>query len=44
MVDLAKQLLGEAEAKGVALILPTDVLCADAFDNNAATKVSWLVG
>ena len=39
MLDLAKSLLEEAKAKDVALILPTDVLCADKFDNNAATQV-----
>lgn len=38
-VALATQLLEEAKEKGVALILPTDILAADKFDNDAATQV-----
>lgn len=38
-VDLAKEILAKAEAKGVKFLLPVDTLCADAFDANANTKV-----
>jgi 3-phosphoglycerate kinase len=38
-VELAKQILAEAKAKNVRLLLPTDTLVADKFDNAAATKV-----
>jgi phosphoglycerate kinase len=34
-VDLCKELLGKAEAKGVKLILPVDSVIADAFSNDA---------
>lgn len=36
MVEMAKSLLKKAEAKGVALKLPVDVLAADAFSNDAS--------
>jgi 3-phosphoglycerate kinase len=38
-VELAKQLLADAKAKNVKLMLPVDTLVADKFDNAAATKV-----
>jgi phosphoglycerate kinase len=38
-VDLAKELIKKAEAKGVKLIMPVDNLCADDFNNNANTQV-----
>ncbi len=34
-VDLAKQLIEKAKAKGVNLIMPLDNVCADDFNNNA---------
>jgi phosphoglycerate kinase len=34
-VELAKQLIAKAEAKGVKLIMPVDNVCADDFSNNA---------
>jgi phosphoglycerate kinase len=37
-VELAKELLAEAEEKNVALYLPIDNVIADAFDNNANKK------
>ncbi|GAX19856.1 phosphoglycerate kinase [Fistulifera solaris] len=40
MVDLATQLMKKAEAKGVPLILPTDVVLADAFDNDANSAIA----
>lgn len=38
-LDLAKKLEEAAKAKGVEFILPTDVVIADKFDENANTKV-----
>ncbi len=38
-IDLAKQLLTEAEEKKVRLLLPEDVVCADAFENDAPSDV-----
>lgn len=38
-VDLAKELMAEAEAKGVKIVLPIDVVIADDFSNEANTKV-----
>jgi len=47
MVGLAKELMVKAEEKGVKLMLPTDIVVADKFDNNANTaiaKVSEITG
>lgn len=38
-IELAKELLEKAEAKGVALELPVDVVVADKFDNDANQKI-----
>ncbi len=38
-VDLAKEILAQAQAKGVKLLLPVDHIIADKFDAAAATKV-----
>ena len=38
-VELAKEILAKAEAKGVKFLLPVDNICADAFDANANTRV-----
>ena len=38
-IGLAKELLAEAEQKKVALHLPVDNVIADAFDNEAKTKI-----
>ena len=40
MVGLATDLMAKAEAKGVKLILPEDVILADKFDNDANTAVA----
>ena len=40
IVELAGDLLKKAEAKGVKLVLPTDVVLADKFDNDANTAVA----
>ncbi len=40
IVDLAGELLKKAEAKNVKLVLPTDVILADKFDNDANTAVA----
>lgn len=40
MVELADSLMKKAEAKGVKLILPTDVVLADKFDNDANTAIA----
>ena len=37
-IDLAKELMAKAEAKGVKLLLPTDVIVADKFAEDAATQ------
>lgn len=36
-IDRAKEMLAKAKAKGVSILLPTDVVCADAFANDAKT-------
>ena len=38
-LDLAKKLEAAAKEKGVEFILPTDVIAADKFDENAETQV-----
>jgi phosphoglycerate kinase len=38
-VELAAQIIKDAEAKGVKLLLPIDDMCADAFSAEANTKV-----
>lgn len=38
-IDLALEILNKADQKGVSVHLPVDVIAADAFDNNANTKV-----
>ncbi len=38
-MDIAMAILKQAKEKGVQIHLPVDVLAADAFDNNAQTKV-----
>lgn len=38
-LDLALSLIEKAKAKGVNLVMPLDTLAADAFDNDANTKV-----
>ncbi len=38
-LDLAKEILAKAEAKGVKFLLPCDNMAADAFDENANKKV-----
>ncbi|MFW5981790.1 MAG: phosphoglycerate kinase [Halanaerobiaceae bacterium] len=38
-LDLAKEILAEAEEKGVNLVVPTDVVVADDFSNDANHKV-----
>lgn len=40
MVDLAKELMQKAEEKGVKLILPSDVVLADKFANDANTAIA----
>lgn len=40
IVELAGDLIKKAEAKGVKLVLPTDVVLADKFDNNANTAIA----
>jgi 3-phosphoglycerate kinase len=37
-LDMAKELLEEAEKRGITMLLPEDVVIADAFDNNASRK------
>jgi phosphoglycerate kinase len=37
-IELAKKILDEAKAKNVRLLLPTDCVVSDKFDNGAATK------
>ena len=39
-IDMAGELLAEAEKKNVPLHLPVDNVIADAFDNNANTKIA----
>lgn len=38
-VDMARELMDKAEAKGVKLVLPTDVVVADRFAADAATRM-----
>merc|ERR1719181_2125144 len=38
MIPMAKDLLAKAEAKGVEMLLPTDVVVADKFAADAASK------
>mmetsp|Transcript_68477 Transcript_68477/g.103266 ORF Transcript_68477/g.103266 Transcript_68477/m.103266 type:complete len:432 (-) Transcript_68477:15-1310(-) len=40
IVGLAKELMAKAEAKGVKLMLPTDVILADKFDNDANSAIA----
>ena len=40
MIELAGELTKKAEAKGVKLVLPTDVVLADKFDENANAAVA----
>jgi len=40
IVELAGELMKKAEAKGVRLILPSDVVLADKFDNDANTAIA----
>ena len=40
MVQLADTLMKKAEEKGVKLLLPVDVVLADAFDNDANTAIA----
>jgi phosphoglycerate kinase len=44
MVELAKDLMVKAEEKGVKLILPTDVVLADKFANDANTAIANVTG
>lgn len=37
-VELARQILAEATAKNIRLLLPTDCIVGDKFDNNASAK------
>ena len=37
-VGMAKELLKEADIRGITMLLPLDVVIADAFDNNASRK------
>lgn len=39
LIDTANKLLADAEAKGVKLLLPVDVVVADAFSNDANTQI-----
>ena len=39
-LDLAKELIGKAKAKGVELYLPKDSVIADGFKNDAATQIA----
>lgn len=38
-VELAKELMAEAEEKGVKIVLPIDVVIADEFSNDAETQI-----
>lgn len=40
----ARQLEATAKEKGVEIVLPTDVVIADAFAADANTQVSWRCG
>ena len=40
LLDTAKEILAKAEAKGVKFLLPIDNKIADAFDNDANTKIA----
>ena len=39
-VDLAKELMEKAKAKGIKFLLPIDTVCADKFDNDANVQIS----
>ena len=39
LLDTAKRIVSEAAAKGIRLMLPTDLVCADRFDAGARTLV-----
>src|SRR5690606_969953 len=41
-IETAKQVLAKAQEKGVELLLPVDTICADAFANDANTKICEL--
>ena len=38
-LDTAKEILEKAKAKGVKMVIPTDTIIADKFDNDATSKV-----
>ncbi|MGN0732736.1 MAG: phosphoglycerate kinase [Emergencia sp.] len=38
-IDLAKKLMGKAEAQGVKMLIPVDTVCATEFSNDAETKI-----
>lgn len=40
MIELADSLMKKAKEKGVKLLLPTDVVLADKFDNEANTAIA----
>lgn len=42
-LDLATSLIAKAKAKGVSLLLPTDVVIADKFAPDANSKVYFLL-
>jgi phosphoglycerate kinase len=44
MIPVAKEILQLASDKGVQLVLPKDVVVADAFDNNANTAIAEMSG
>ena len=39
-LDLAREIIGKAKAKGVRLLLPVDNVVADSFDNEAETRIT----
>jgi len=41
-IDTAKLVLDKAKEKGINLLLPVDTICADAFSNDANTKICEL--
>ena len=43
-IDVAQKAMAKAQEKGIELMLPEDVVVADAFDNNANTKVMPVTG
>lgn len=38
-LDMARSIIEKAKAKGVRLLIPTDTIIADKFDNNASTQL-----